>query len=176
MHMTSIFYNVLFLCTTNSARSILAESILLKEGSGLFKPYSAGSKPKGELNQFSLDILRKFDFNADGYVSKNWDIFDKPDAPKMDFIITVCDDAAKEICPVWPGHPVSAHWNIKDPTLIMGSDKKINSAFIKSFHEIRGKILQFVNMPIKTIDKLSMHHKLMQIGETDHSNESKESI
>ena len=100
MHMTSIFYNVLFLCTTNSARSILAESILLKEGSGLFKPYSAGSKPKGELNQFSLDILRKFDFNADGYVSKNWDIFDKPDAPKMDFIITVCDDAAKEICPV----------------------------------------------------------------------------
>jgi arsenate reductase len=174
--MTVITYNVLFLCTTNSARSILAESILQKEGDGLFKTFSAGTQPKGEINSTCLDVLKKFDFNSEGYSSKNWDIFEKNDAPEMDFIITVCDDVAKEICPVWPGHPVSSHWNIKDPTLITGSDNEKTDAFIKSFHEIRGKILQFVNMPLAKLDTLSIHHKLTQIGDVDHSDDSKSKI
>ena len=174
--MQPICYNVLFLCTSNAARSIMAESILTKEGGGLFKTFSAGTNPKGEIHPLCFKTLDAFNFNIDGYNSKKWDIFENLDAPEMDFIITVCDDAAKEICPVWLGHPVSAHWNIKDPTLATGTDKKINNAFINSFREIRGKILHLVNMPIKTIDNLSLHHKLTEIGETDHSKMSVSTI
>jgi len=167
--MNNICYNVLFLCTSNSARSIMAESIMTKEGDGLFRTFSAGTNPKSDIHPECLKILSDFNFNIEGYISKEWNIFEDLDASEMDFIITVCDDAAKEACPVWLGNPVSAHWNIKDPALATGTNKNINKAFIESFHQIRGKIIEFVNMPIKNIDALSMHHKLTEIGNTDHS-------
>ena len=126
-------YNVLFLCTGNTARSILAEGILRKDGAGRFNAYSAGSQPKGTVNPFALKVLGSFGYPTDGYRSKSWDEFAKPDAPVMDFIFTVCDSAAGEACPVWPGHPASAHWGIEDPAAVEGTDIEKERAFVQAF-------------------------------------------
>jgi len=126
-------FNVLFLCTGNTARSILAESILNKDGAGRFKAYSAGSQPKGMVNPMSIKVLKSFDYPTDGLASKSWDQFAETDAPEMDFVFTVCDNAAGEACPVWIGHPITAHWGVEDPASIEGTDLLREQAFVKAF-------------------------------------------
>ena len=128
---------MLFLCTGNSARSILAESILRKDGAAHFSAYSAGSHPKGAVNPFALNVLEGYDYPTGGLRSKSWDEFAAPDAPVMDFVFTVCDDAAGEVCPVWPGHPMTAHWGIDDPAAVDGSDLEKQTAFVQAFRYLR---------------------------------------
>src|ERR1700739_2998506 len=134
--MTAHVFNVLFLCTGNSARSILAESILQKDGAGRFRAFSAGSQPKGEINPFALQILRDLNYPAGGFRSKGWEEFSAPDAPAMDFVFTVCDSAAGEACPIWPGHPMTAHWGIEDPAAVEGPDMEKEEAFVARFRLI----------------------------------------
>ena len=157
-------FNVLFLCTGNSARSILAESILSKDGVGRFKAFSAGSQPKGEINPFALKVLQAFDYPSDGFRSKNWDEFAAPGAPVMDFVFTVCDSAAGEACPHWPGQPMTAHWGIEDPAAVEGSDIEKERAFNDAFRYMRNRISAFISLPLKTLDELSLQHKLQEIG------------
>lgn len=157
-------FNVLFLCTGNSARSVLAESILQKEGAGKFRAFSAGSQPKGEVNPYSLRVLASMGYPAEGFRSKSWDEFAAPDAPKMDFIFTVCDSAAGETCPVWLGHPTTAHWGIEDPAAVEGTDIEKERAFVEAFRLMRNRITIFVNLPFATLDKLAMQDKLDEIG------------
>lgn len=162
--MVDRLFNVLFLCTGNSARSVLAESILQKEGAGRFRAFSAGSQPKGEVNPFSLRVLAGMGYPSEGFRSKSWDEFSKPDAPKMDFIFTVCDSAAGEACPVWLGHPTSAHWGIEDPAAVEGSDIEKERAFTEAFRLLRNRISVFVNLPLATLDRLSLEERLKEIG------------
>ena len=131
--MTERIYNVLFLCTGNSARSILAESIMRKDGRGRFRSFSAGSQPKGQVNPFALKVLARLDYPNDGMRSKSWEEFAAPDAPVMDFVFTVCDSAAGEACPLWPGHPLTAHWGIEDPAAVAGTDIEKEAAFVAAF-------------------------------------------
>ncbi len=140
-------YNVLFLCTGTTARSILAEGILRKDGAGRFNAYSAGSQPKGTVNPFALKVLRSFEYPTDGYRSKSWDTFTGPDAPVMDFIFTVCDSAAGEACPVWPGHPASAHWGIEDPAAVQGTDIEKERAFVQAFRYLKNRNLLIKRSP-----------------------------
>jgi arsenate reductase len=158
-------YNVLFLCTGNSARSILAEAILAELGKGKFRAYSAGSQPKGEVHPFALDLLKNLKHDISFARSKSWDEFAGPDAPKMDFIFTVCDNAAGESCPVWPGHPMTAHWGVPDPAAASGTDAEIHQAFADAYRMLRNRIAPFVSLPINTIDKISLKKKLDDIGE-----------
>ena len=160
-------YNVLFLCTGNSARSILAESILRKDGSGRFRAFSAGSQPKGAVNPFALKVLRKLDYPADDLRSKSWEEFAVADAPVMDFVFTVCDNAAGETCPIWPGQPMSAHWGIEDPAEIAGSDMEKEAAFVTAFRYLKNRIAAFTSLPLKSIDKLSLGTKLRDIGRSE---------
>jgi arsenate reductase len=157
-------FNVLFLCTGNSARSVLAESILQKEGAARFRAFSAGSQPKGEVNPYSLRVLASMGYPATGFRSKSWDEFAAPDAPKMDFIFTVCDSAAGEACPVWLGHPTTAHWGIEDPAAVEGTDIEKERAFVEALRLMRNRITIFVNLPFATLDKLAMQDKLDEIG------------
>ncbi|MDQ8730783.1 arsenate reductase ArsC [Bradyrhizobium sp. LHD-71] len=157
-------YNVLFLCTGNTARSILAESILARDGAGRFRAFSAGSRPKGTVNPFALKVLERFDYPTHGMRSKSWAEFARAGAPKMDFVFTVCDNAASEVCPVWPGQPMSAHWGIEDPAAVEGTDIEKEAAFNQAFRYLRSRIDAFVSLPLASIDKLALGPKLRDIG------------
>ncbi|MGE6783589.1 arsenate reductase ArsC [Ensifer adhaerens] len=162
--MTDRIYNVLFLCTGNSARSILGEAILNKEGKGRFRAYSAGSQPKGQVNPHALRELEALGYPADGLSSKSWDAFSGTDAPQMDFIFTVCDNAAGEACPVWIGHPMTAHWGIEDPAAVDGSEADIQRAFAQAARFMKNRITAFVNLPVASIDHMAMEQHLREIG------------
>jgi protein-tyrosine-phosphatase len=159
-------YNVLFLCTGNSARSILGEAILNKIGKGKFVAYSAGSIPKGEVHPRALALLRRLDFPTDGLRSKSWDEFAQPGAPSLDFVFTVCDNAANEVCPLWPGQPMTAHWGIPDPAAAKGTDEEIVTAFRDAFLMLQRRIELFANLPVKTLDRMSLKKHLDDIGKT----------
>jgi arsenate reductase len=159
-------FNVLFLCTGNSARSILAECLINRFGAGKFVGYSAGSHPKGEINPFTQWILEKNNYVTEGLRSKDWEEFSKPDAPNMDFVFTVCDKAAAEVCPVWPGQPMTAHWGVEDPAAVEGLDIDKKTAFQKAFSELQNRISIFVNLPFDSLDKLKLQQKLDEIGQT----------
>jgi arsenate reductase len=162
-------YNVLFLCTGNSARSIIAESIMRKDGAGQFRSFSAGSQPKGEVNSFALKVLKAANYPVDGMRSKSWLEFAKPDAPVMDFVFTVCDNAAGETCPVWPGQPMSAHWGIEDPAAVQGTDIQKETAFFRALIYLKNRISIFMNLPLRSIDSMSLATKLGEIGKLEGS-------
>jgi arsenate reductase len=164
-----VTYNVLFLCTGNSARSILAESILRKDGQGRFRSFSAGSIPKGQVNPFALKVLESYGYPTHGLASKSWEAFATPDAPKMDCVLTVCDDAAGETCPVWPGQPISAHWGIEDPAAVVGSEIAKERAFVTAFRHLRTRISLLVNLPTESLDRLALAGKLQAIGRMEGS-------
>ncbi|NIJ58458.1 arsenate reductase [Pseudochelatococcus lubricantis] len=166
-NLTNRVYNVLFLCTGNSARSIMAESILNKDGAGRFRAFSAGSHPKSAVNPFALKVLESFDYPTDGLRSKSWDEFGKPDAPVMDFVFTVCDNAAGETCPVWPGHPMTAHWGIEDPAAVEGADIEKEAAFVTAFRYLRNRISAFSSLPIESLDRTALGTKLREIGRSE---------
>jgi arsenate reductase len=158
---------VLFLCTGNSARSILAESILRKDGSGRFRAFSAGSTPKGAVHPLALRTLESADYPTDGMRSKGWQEFAAADAPKMDFVFTVCDNAAGESCPIWPGQPMTAHWGIEDPAAVEGSDLQKQAAFVTAFRFLKNRISIFSNLPLRGIDNLSLGTRLREIGRSE---------
>ena len=162
--MSEKIYNVLFLCTGNTARSILAEGILARDGQGKFRAYSAGSQPKGMVNPFAIKVLQNFGYSTEGLSSKSWDVFASSDAPKMDFVFTVCDNAAGETCPLWPGQPMTAHWGIEDPASVEGTDLDKERAFIEAFSFMRNRIQAFISLPITAIDKLALKQELSTIG------------
>jgi arsenate reductase len=162
--MASKPFNVLFLCTGNSARSIMAEAFLDQLGGGRFKAYSAGSHPAGKVNPFAIELLRQGGLRSDALRSKNWDEFTQPGAPRMDFIITVCDNAAGEACPVWPGKPITAHWGVADPAAVEGSDEHKRGAFRDAATILRRRIELLVNLPAAKLDTLAIHSKLKEIG------------
>lgn len=157
-------YTVLFLCTGNSARSILAEAILNREGAGRFKAYSAGSQPKGEVHPYSLDLLKKLNHDISFARSKSWEEFAAPDAPALDFVFTVCDNAASETCPVWPGQPMSAHWGVPDPAAAEGTEAEKRLAFADAYRMLTNRISIFVNLPMDSIDRLTLQQRLHDIG------------
>jgi len=159
-------YNILFLCTGNSARSIMAEGLVNKLGEGRFKGYSAGSHPAGRVNPLALETLADFGCETTGMSSKSWDAFAGPGAPQMDFIITVCDNAAGEACPVWPGQPMTAHWGFADPSHVEGSDAERRSAFTKTAQAIAHRIRLFLSLPIDKLDRLSIQKEIKAIGRT----------
>ncbi|MFP5469293.1 MAG: arsenate reductase ArsC [Alphaproteobacteria bacterium] len=155
---------VLFLCTGNSARSIMAEALLNFYGMGRFRAHSAGSHPAGAVNPLTLDTLRIAKINTEGLRSKSWDEFSKPGAPKLDFVFTVCDNAAGEVCPVWPGQPMTAHWGFPDPAAFEGSDTERRAFFQEIFRQIRTRIELFISLPIASLDRLSLQRKLDEMG------------
>jgi arsenate reductase (thioredoxin) len=165
--MAEQIFNVLFLCTGNSARSILAESILRKEARGRFRAYSAGSHPKGAVNPFALKVLATLEYPTEGLRSKSWDEFAASGAPIMDFVFTVCDTAAAETCPAWPGQPMTAHWGIEDPADVDGTDIQKEAAFVLAARYLRNRITIFASLPLKSLDKLSLNAKLREIGALD---------
>jgi arsenate reductase len=158
-------YNVLFLCTGNSARSVLAEAILNKLGAGKFHAYSAGSQPKGQVHFETLRLLRSLGYDTTGYRSKSWVEFLKE--PKFDFVFTVCDNAAEEVCPVWPGQPLTAHWGIPDPAAATGNPAEIAFAFKEAYRQLHQRIGVFVALPLHSLDQLTIAHKLRDIGEME---------
>ena len=157
-------FNVLFLCTGNSARSIMAEAILQRAGAGRFKAFSAGSFPTGKVNPHALELLRRFNHKTDGFRSKSWDEFAGDSAPKMDFVFTVCDQAAGEVCPIWPGQPMTAHWPFPDPAAFEGTEAETSALFAGVYGQIHNRIDIFVNLPIASLDKLSLKTRLDSIG------------
>jgi protein-tyrosine-phosphatase len=158
--------NVLFLCTGNSARSILAESILDAIGSGRFKAYSAGSHPAGKVNPFAVELLEKNRLPVAELRSKSWDEFAVPGAPALDFVFTVCDQAAGELCPVWPGQPLSAHWGVPDPAAVEGSDEEKRKAFFSAYNQLFHRLTIFVNLPLDKLDRSALKRQLDAIGDT----------
>jgi len=165
-------YNVLFLCTGNSARSIMAEAILNRAGTGRFKAYSAGSMPRGDIHPYAADFLRNQNYALDGLRSKNWEEFSAPDAPMMDFVFTVCDSAANETCPVWPGQPMTAHWGVPDPAAAEGSEAEKRFAFADTFRMLNTRIEIFINLPIQRLDKLALQKRLDDIADTTKTPEN----
>ena len=157
-------FNVLFLCTGNSARSIIAEAILNREGRGKFRAFSAGSHPKGSVHPYALNLLRRMNYDTSGFRSKSWDEFARPDAPKLDFVFTVCDNAAGEACPVWPGQPMTAHWGIPDPAEVKGNPAEVALAFKDAYRMLHQRIGMFTALPLRSLDKLSLQAKLRDIG------------
>ena len=164
--MGSKTFNVLFLCTGNSARSILAEAYLNSAGKGRFNAYSAGSKPGGRVNPFALALLEKTRIDTTGLRSKSWDEFARPDAPQMDFVFTVCDNAAAEACPYWPGRPVTAHWGVPDPAAVVGSDEDTRKAFRNALHVLSTRINLLLNVSFEKLDRLAIKKNLDEIGTT----------
>ncbi|MGC1776617.1 MAG: arsenate reductase ArsC [Xanthobacteraceae bacterium] len=158
--------NVLFLCTGNSARSIMAEVILNRAGQGKFKAFSAGSQPKGEVHPYALDLLRKLHYEVTGLRSKSWLEFTGPEAPKLDFVFTVCDNTAAEACPVWPGQPMTAHWGVPDPAAATGTEAEIRYAFADALRMLTNRINIFVSLPLDRLDQLSLQRRLEEIGKT----------
>lgn len=159
-------YNILFLCTGNSARSIMAEALATTESGGRLVGYSAGSHPGGTVNPFAIEMIRPLGYPVEKLRSKNWDEFAAPGAPKMDFIVTVCDNAAGEVCPVWPGQPMMAHWGFPDPAAVTGSDEEKRRAFRSVFHGIRGRLQTLLALPIEKLDALSIQRELRAIGKS----------
>jgi protein-tyrosine-phosphatase len=157
-------YNVLFLCTGNSARSILAESILNREGLGRFKAFSAGSDPKGQVHSYAIDLLERLNYPTEKLRSKSWDEFAVPGAPSMDFVFTVCDNAAHEVCPVWPGQPATAHWGVPDPAAAEGTEIERRLAFADCYRMLNNRIGVFANLPLEALDRLSLQKRLDEIG------------
>lgn len=157
-------FNVLFLCTGNSARSIMAESILRQVGAGRFRAFSAGSRPAGRVNPFALELLERTRMPTDALRSKSWDEFAVPGAPALDFVFTVCDNAAGEVCPVWPGQPMTAHWGIPDPAAVDGSDDAKRKAFADASRTLRNRIRLFASLPLDKLDRLSLQRKLDELG------------
>lgn len=158
--------NVLFLCTGNSARSILAEAFLNFAGRGRFRGYSAGSYPTGKVNPFALELLEKNRISIDGLRSKSWDEFAKPGAPELHFVFTVCDNAAGETCPFWPGQPVTAHWGVPDPAAVQGSDAQKRKAFLNAFTQLSTRIRLFLNLPFEKLERQALEKQLRDIGRT----------
>ena len=165
-------YNVLFLCTGNSARSIMAEAILNRDARGKFRAYSAGSHPKGAPNPAALEVLRNSGFDTAGLRSKSWTEFAKPDAPDLDFVFTVCDNAAGETCPLWPGQPITAHWGIPDPALATGTEAEVGLAFRDAFRMLKRRIDLFLALPIKSLDRLVLTNRLKEIGRIEGATET----
>ena len=165
-------YNVLFLCTGNSARSIMAESILRQVGAGRFRAFSAGSHPAARVNPFALELLARNRMPTDDLRSKNWDEFAQPGAPKLDFVFTVCDNAAGEVCPVWPGQPMTAHWGIPDPAAVEGSDDEKRKAFAEASRTLLTRIRAFASLPLGKLDRLSLQRKLDELGKSAANAES----
>ena len=159
-------YNVLFLCTGNSARSIMAEAILNRDGQGNFRAFSAGSKPKGQVHPYALDLLRKLHYDVSKARSKSWLEFSQPDSPKLDFVFTVCDNAAAEACPYWPGQPMTAHWGVPDPAAATGNEAEIRFAFADALRMLTNRINIFVSLPLAKLDRLSLQKQLDAIGKT----------
>jgi arsenate reductase len=164
-------FNVPFLCTGNSARSVLAESILRKDGAGRFNAFSAGSHPKPTVNPFALKVLDTYGYPTHGFRSKNWDEFARPEAPNLDFVFTVCDSAAGEACPIWPGQPVTAHWGIEDPAAVEGTDILKEAAFVIAFKCLRNRISILVSLPLPSLDRMSLKAKLQEIGRMEGATE-----
>ena len=162
--MTKLTYNVLFICTGNSARSIMAEAILNQQGAGRFRAYSAGSHPAGSVNPYAIELLERNRFKTNDLRSKNWSEFAAADAPHMDFVLTVCDKAAGEVCPVWPGQPMSAHWGVEDPAAVKGSEEAIRRAFSDSFMVLSRRIALLTVLPIDKLGKLALNKELSNIG------------
>jgi arsenate reductase len=159
-------YNVLFLCTGNSARSIFGEALLNRLGQGRFTAYSAGSHPAGRVNPHALDLLDRLEYPTAGLRSKSWEEFSGSDTPQMDFIFTVCDDAARETCPVWPGHPITAHWGVPDPAAVKGSEAETGLAFADAYRMLNNRIKLFINLPLASLDELSLRSRLAEVGRT----------
>jgi arsenate reductase len=163
--MSDKIYNVLFLCTGNSARSILGEKLIERWGQGRFRGFSAGSHPKGAIHPLTLEILRRNNYQTDGLRSKDWGEFTAADAPAMDFVFTVCDQAAAETCPIWPGQPMTAHWGVPDPARAEGDEVARMMAFRTALRELENRIKIFVNLPIESLDRLRLQERLDQIGQ-----------
>jgi len=159
-----VAYNVLFLCTGNSARSIMGEALLNFSGHGRFRSFSAGSQPKGEVHPLTLETLARAHLPTEGARSKSWNEFSGPDAPQLDFVFTVCGNAAKEQCPVWPGQPMTAHWGVDDPALVEGSQEEQLRAFNRALRELDARIKLFISLPLESLDKLTLQEKLRSIG------------
>ncbi len=162
--MTHRAYNVLFLCTGNSARSVLAEAILQRAGGGKFNAFSAGSIPKGEVHPETIALLKRLNYDTSGFRSKSWDEFAKPDSPPLDFVFTVCDNAAGEVCPIWPGQPMTAHWGLPDPAAATGSSVEIARAFANTYGVLQNRIAIFTNLRFEALDRLSLQARLDTIG------------
>lgn len=158
-------YNVLFLCTGNSARSILGEAIMNRSGAGRFKAFSAGSHPTGTVNPNAVALLKSLNHPTEGLRSKNWDEFAEEGAPKLDFVFTVCDQAAGEMCPIWPGQPMSAHWGLPDPAAVTGTQAEIAAAFAETYRMLNNRIEIFANLPLESLDALSLQARLDEIGQ-----------
>jgi protein-tyrosine-phosphatase len=157
-------FNVLFLCTGNSARSIIAEAIMSREGIGKFKGFSAGSMPKGAVHPYTLDLLKNLNYDTNRFRSKGWEEFSGPDAPDLDFVFTVCDNAANEVCPLWPGQPMTAHWGVPDPVAAVGTEAERRFAFADTYRMLNQRISIFVNLPIASLDRLTLQKNLDDIG------------
>lgn len=162
--MTQKIYNVLVLCTGNSARSILGEALFNKLGNGFIKAYSAGSHPNGRVNPYALELLQRLDFDTTGLRSKSWDEFATPGAPQLDFVFTVCDNAAGELCPVWPGQPMTAHWGLPDPAAVEGTEMDKANAFRETYRALERRIKLFMALPMESLDRLSLLNKIRAIG------------
>ena len=158
-------YNVLFLCTGNSARSILGEAIMNRSGAGRFKAFSAGSHPTGTVNPNAVALLKSLNHPTESLRSKNWDEFAEEGAPKLDFVFTVCDQAAGEMCPIWPGQPMSAHWGLPDPAAVTGTQAEIAAAFAETYRMLNNRIEVFANLPLESLDALSLQARLDEIGQ-----------
>jgi arsenate reductase len=158
-------YNILVLCTGNSARSILAEALFNRLGAGRFKAYSAGSHATGRVNPFAIEQVRALGYPVDGLRSKSWEEFAQPGAPEMDFIVTVCDNAAGEVCPLWPGRPVTAHWGFPDPAAVVGSDDEKRAAFGRTLRQIRNRVQLFLSLPLETLDRMAIESHMKEIGQ-----------
>lgn len=172
--MSAKVFNVLFLCTGNSARSILAESIMNRVGEGRFHAVSAGSMPVGQVNPHALALLRKLDYPTDGLRSKSWEEFSRaenPNAAELDFVFTVCDNAAGEVCPIWPGQPMSAHWGVPDPAAVEGSESEKAVAFAEAYRMLNNRITAFANLPFASLDRMTLQARLKAIGETNDAPE-----
>ncbi len=172
--MSNRVYNVLFLCTHNSARSVIAECIINRLGVRGFRGFSAGSAPRGSVHPYALDLLRNQHYDVSGLRSKSWDEFAQIGAPQMDFVFTVCDDAANEVCPVWPGQPMTAHWGIPDPSAVKGTEAEKRYAFADTHRMLYQRISIFVNLPIASLDKLALQKKLDAIGRTQSASSQSE--
>lgn len=162
--MSDHVYNVLFMCTGNSARSIIAEAILNRVGAGRFKAYSAGSHPKGEIHPYAAQLLKSLNHDVSSARSKDWNEFAAPGAPELDFAFTLCDDAANEACPVWPGQPMTAHWGLPDPASVEGTDAEKHLAFADTYRMLNNRISIFISLPMKSLDRLALQKRLDEIG------------